>query len=64
MTVERLNNELQIQRARYDQLAAEAAALPDVKSYDAIQHELEVLKALVYPPCLFPPSALFCNMTT
>ena len=49
--VERLNNELQIQRARYDQLAAEAASLPDIQSYEAMQQELEVLKVLVY---LFP----------
>jgi hypothetical protein len=50
--VEKLNNELQIQRARYDQLAAEAASRPDVHSYEAMQQELEVLKALVY--LLFP----------
>lgn len=46
--MERLNNELQIQRARYDQLAAETAALPDAQNYGAMQQELEVLKALVY----------------
>eukprot|EP00026_Physarum_polycephalum_P004196 Phypoly_transcript_04213.p1 GENE.Phypoly_transcript_04213~~Phypoly_transcript_04213.p1 ORF type:complete len:467 (+),score=45.30 Phypoly_transcript_04213:784-2184(+) len=46
--VERLNNELQIQYARYDQLAAEAASRPDGQSYEAMQQELEMLKVLVY----------------
>lgn len=49
--MERLDNELQIQRARYDQLAAEAATLPSAQSFEALKQELEVLKALVYP-CL------------
>lgn len=49
MEIERLNNELKIQLVRYDQLDAEAKALPSQQSYDAVRQELEVLKSLVYP---------------
>ncbi len=54
--IERLNNELKIQQARYDQLSAEAATLPSIQSYEAIQQELEILKSVVYQPTDRPGS--------